>query len=649
MNLMMLLRMAAPRAATGVVAVVGAVVVVSGSVPAVSSEEIFSDVSSVHAYGIEQVAQLGIDAGCDDGRFCPDEPISRAEMAVWLYRSSAILSGTHPLSPPNETVPRFSDVPGGAWYVTSARWAADRGIISAPGGVFNPTGAVSRAEAAVMLVAAFGHLAAVADVQGVFADTRHHPGREAIEGIHAAGLTKGCATGPLRYCPDNPITRGQTAVMLTRAIQRAEPTVGLIVNEPQAARGYTLINANRSDEVHLIDQLGRKVHTWRVEGHRIIQAELLENGNLLIRFHKPGYATGLGELSRDGDIAWEYTEGTMHHDFFKLPNGNVLLLLNEVMTTQEAVAAGARLNPASGRGLRYDYIREVKPTGPGGGEIVWEWSVLDHLVQDHDPDKPDYGPIADHPERIDINYTLHQRPIGGDSTHDWTHVNTIDYNPVLDQIMLSVRNYSELWIIDHNTTTEEAAGPKGDLLYRWGNPRTHGIGYYQDQQLFQQHDTHWIPPGLPGAGNVLIFNNGSEYTGLRRYYSSIDEIALPSFEDNAYPRDTDDFAFEPARLQWNYTAPDPTDFYASVESGAQRLPNGNTQISHHDGTVFQITPNGETVWKYINPATYNGRSPAFQGDYAQDNGIYRAPWYPPDYPGLHGIDLTPKGPIERYR
>ena len=625
----------------------GAVVVVSGFGPLGASEGGFSDVYGIHAYGVEQVAELGIDAGCGDGRFCPDEPISRAEMAVWLYRANALLQTPLPLPLPDEAGPGFSDVADDAWYGPMALWAATNGVIGTSGGAFDPDGAVTRADAAVMLTAAFEHLAASDEIQGVFADTTA-AAAAAIEGIHAAGLTKGCATKPLRYCPDRPITRVQAATMLTRAIQRAEPTVGLTVNEPQAARGYTLINTGRSDEVYLIDHLGRKVHTWKVEGHRIIQAELLENGNLMIRFHKPGI-TGLGEISRDSNIAWEYTEGSMHHDFFKLPNGNVLLLLNEVMSSQEAVAAGARLNPTSGRGLRYDYIREVKPTGPGGGEIVWEWSVLDHLVQDHDPDKPDYGPIADHPERIDINYTLDQRSVGADWTHDWTHINTIDYNPAVDQIMLSVRNYSELWIIDHNTTTEEAAGPKGDLLYRWGNPRAHGTGYYQDQQLFQQHDTHWIPPGLLGAGNVLIFNNGSEYTGLRRYYSSIDEIALPLLENNAYPRDTDGFAFEPPRIQWNYTASNPTDFYASVESGAQRLSNGNTQISHHNGTVFQITPNGEIVWKYINPATYNGRSPAFQGDYAKDNGIYRAPWYPPDYPGLHGMDLTPKGPIERYR
>ncbi len=80
--------------------------------------------------------------------------------------------------------------------------------------------------------------------------------------------------------------------------------------------------------------------------------------------------------------------------------------------------------------------------------------------------------------------------------------------------MLSPRHYSELWVIDHSTTAEEAAGEKGDLLYRWGNPRAYRAGTVSDQQLFWAHNTHWIAPGLPGEGNVLVFNNGDEFQGL---------------------------------------------------------------------------------------------------------------------------------------
>src|SRR5262249_39710100 len=98
---------------------------------------------------------------------------------------------------------------------------------------------------------------------------------------------------------------------------------------------------------------------------------------------------------------------------------------------------------------------------------------------------------------------------------DWTHVNAIAYDVDRDQIMLSVRTFSEFWMMAHSTPPAEAAvhpggrgGRGGDLLYRWGNPQAYRAGSKEDQQLFAQHDAHWIRRGLPGAGHVLVFNNG---------------------------------------------------------------------------------------------------------------------------------------------
>ena len=106
------------------------------------------------------------------------------------------------------------------------------------------------------------------------------------------------------------------------------------------------------------------------------------------------------------------------------------------------------------------------------------------------------------------------------------------YNADLDQIAVSVWTFSEFWIIDHSTTTAEAASHKGgrsgkggDLLYRWGNPRAYRAGTKADQKLFRQHNAHWIPKGLPGAGHMLVFNNGGDRPGGS--YSSVDEIVLP--------------------------------------------------------------------------------------------------------------------------
>ena len=263
--------------------------------------------------------------------------------------------------------------------------------------------------------------------------------------------------------------------------------------------------------------------------------------------------------------------------------------------------------------------------------------------------------VAEHPELIDLNFRLSE--VLSYDPSDWIHSNGIDYNPELDQIALSPRHFSEVWIIDHSTTTAEAAGHSGgkggkggDLLYRWGNPRAYRAGTPDDQQLFWPHNPHWIAPGRPGAGNILIFNNGMEFGDFRRGYSSVDEIAPPVAGANY--RLNPDQAYAPAEPVWVYTAATPSDFFSPYVSGAQRLPNGNTLICDGvHGTLFEVTLAGKTVWKYVNPMTSNG--PLRQGESVPSkqnesggrvlwaNPVYRAYRYAPDYPGLQGLDLTP--------
>ena len=432
--------------------------------------------------------------------------------------------------------------------------------------------------------------------------------------------------------------------------------VGLIANEPGAFGGYTLWSYRRHHSVYLTDRNGQLVHRWnRTWGH----SKLLENGNLM--------GTTLDQIhlvDRSDKRLWQYThpEYVLHHDFLPLPNGNVLLLMSELKTPEEAVAAGA--NPAfvPPGGLTNERIAEVRPIYPDSAEIVWEWSAWDHLVQDYDPTKANFGPVADHPELIDINYNLRQVVRTA-----WMHANSLDYNPELDQILFSPRNLSEIWIIDHSTTTAEAAGPSGgnsgrggDLLYRWGNPQAYRAGTFADQQLFWQHHPHWIPEGLPGAGNILIFNNGAEYAGRARDYSSVVEIT-PPVSGYGYDRtEGDGVRYGPAQPAWTYVAQNPGDFYAVRLSNAQRLPNGNTMVVNGiNGTIFEVTPAGKTVWTYVSPVVSNG--PIYQGDpiklrwirrtktWQWGNDFYRAYRYAPDYPGLQYYDLTPQGTVERYR
>jgi hypothetical protein len=182
----------------------------------------------------------------------------------------------------------------------------------------------------------------------------------------------------------------------------------------------------------------------------------------------------------------------------------------------------------------------------------------------------------------------------------------VAYNAELDQIALSSPQFHEIWIIDHSTTREEARGHTGarwgkggDLLYRWGNPRAYRNGTSLDQRLFGQHNIQWIPKGYPGEGHLLVFNNGA---GRKpEEYSSVDELVPPTDQDGHYVRPKRG-PYGPAKPVWSYTAPDRKDFYSWFISGAQRLPNGDTLInSGAVGIVFEVTREGETVWKFSNP------------------------------------------------
>ena len=114
----------------------------------------------------------------------------------------------------------------------------------------------------------------------------------------------------------------------------------------------------------------------------------------------------------------------------------------EIKTEAEAIAAGRNPNLMGAGELWPDHIIEVQPTDASGGEIVWEWHAWDHLIQDYDETRENYGTVAEHPERINLNYA-------GDSGADWNHINAIDYDTDLDQILLSVHSFSEIWVIDH--------------------------------------------------------------------------------------------------------------------------------------------------------------------------------------------------------
>jgi hypothetical protein len=472
-------------------------------------------------------------------------------------------------------------------------------------------------------------------------------------------------------------------------------TVGLISHDVAAAfQGYTLFAPSNSTTTYLVDMAGDRVRSWQ-STLTPLTAELLPDGSLIragrvltqgvppsqAKQWAPGTSGRIEKFDWDGTPTWSYTLATpdehLHHDFEVKPNGNVLMITWERKTYAEAVQAGRRPNdvpvaPGTGgvRELWPDSIIEVRPNAPApgetfaeGGEIVWRWDLWDHLVQNVDRTKDNYGNVARSPHKIDINYYVKGTGMGGVPS-DWTHFNSIDYNPELEQIIVSPREFSEFWIIDQSTTTEEArggtggrSGKGGDILFRWGNPAAYKRGTWRNQQLFYQHDPKWIEPGLPGAGNILVFDNGWSQTSQRPSFSRVLEIARPDDGTGRYKSPT---ARTP--VVWQYSSNPRSDFFARIISGAQRLPNGNTLINEGtEGRFFEVTRRKRIVWEYRNPVVATGHSGVLrQGERPPinqlilgmkipgvfTNMVFRAYRYGTNFSGFVGRDLLSQGPIE---
>jgi hypothetical protein len=362
--------------------------------------------------------------------------------------------------------------------------------------------------------------------------------------------------------------------------------------------GFTLFGGFGSDRTSLVAENNVEVHSWthdRIGGY---SAYLLPNGNLM----RPalasgsamngGGAAGLVQIWDPSSVrVWQYqyasTTVRSHHDLEPLPNGNVLLVAWEQKTAAQAVQAGldhsAEIWP--------DHIVEVEPVGATGGNIVWEWHAWDHLIQDHDPTKSNYGVVGEHLELLDINLGG-----GGLGSGDWMHINGISYNPQWDQIVLSSHTLNEVYVIDHSTTTSQAAGHTGgnsdrggDILYRWGNAANYRVPV--PAYFHVVHCSVWIPQGYPGAGHLMVFNNREGQSS-----SIVVEWIPPADASGHYAQPAPGTAFGPASPVWAYTA---AGFYSNHLGGCQRLPNGNTLIVESmTGNLFEVDMGGEVEWSY---------------------------------------------------
>ncbi|WP_200861874.1 aryl-sulfate sulfotransferase [Cyclobacterium qasimii] len=301
----------------------------------------------------------------------------------------------------------------------------------------------------------------------------------------------------------------------------------------------------------------------------------LKDNNAAITYG--GYGGIFRKINADQSIDWEVSysssDYTAHHDVEYLSNGNIIFPAWEELSQTEAAEQGFggsySLNPES--------IIEMNPLTQ---EIVWEWHAMDHIVQDIDDSKPNYGTVAENPNKIDVNYNYQTRSNG-----DIMHINGLTLDEENDLLYLTVNNYSEIWVLDHSTSKAEAStnsggnyGLGGDLIYRFGNPET-----YDNIGEATLSNVHY--PNLLETGNMLayandVYGNQSEVVE----YELNPPYNLVAGQNN-----------EP-NVVWSFTD---NDLYSSGLSSAVRMKNGNTLIAEgRDGTLWEVSDDGEVDWLY---------------------------------------------------
>jgi len=438
-------------------------------------------------------------------------------------------------------------------------------------------------------------------------------------------------------------------------------TVGLLSFDPDRSfPGFNLVFPHNQSTVFLLNNCGQFVQSWTDEANfRPGNAVYLREDGTLLKTKReadsnldPIWFGGGGEIVEirgwDNSLLWSFSLNDslarLHHDVTPLPNGNILMIAWELRTREEAIMAGRDPDLLTDDDLLPEYIFEMDPAQDS---IVWEWRVWDHLIQDYDGNKENFGVVHDHPELIDLNFDTNN------GIRDWLHCNAIDYNAELDQIMLCIPTFGEVWIIDHSTTSVEAAGHSGgrsgrggDLLYRWGNPQTYRQGDAEDQILFFPHDAHWVDRNLkvdhPDYGKILIFNNR-----INELYSTV-ELLNPIFDSSVW-----NYSFSEDSLWWSIRPdktimhPDTFSLHSTAVSSAQILNNENILIlSGRTGYAFELTPDGSVVWEYKVPLAAG--KPVAQGDTlaTNQNFTFRLNRYPEDFAAFENRDLSSRGFIE---
>jgi hypothetical protein len=408
------------------------------------------------------------------------------------------------------------------------------------------------------------------------------------------------------------------AVTVTPTAQSVYPTGTTIYDPARAWNGYTVLSPLATQAVLVIDMNGTVVKRWENFNNSAGgPARVLPGGFVMAASGaNPPHQESLELIQRDfdGKVVWQFSRNEeiktrdgktvwsarQHHDWQResfpagyyspettpAAEGGNTLILTHTDRTQPKVAD---------RALEDDRLIEVSPKG----EIVWQWVASDHI------DELGFAPDA----RAAIKGAASFNAARG--SFDWLHVNSATYvgpNRWFDQgdarfapnnVIISSREASLLAIV----------GRDGSIVWRLGPDFSASKELRAIRQIIGQHHAHFIPKGLPGAGNLLVFDNGG---------SSGYGFASPIAPDGrgAFARATSRvLEINPVTLElvWSYTNPR---FFSTNISSAQRLPNGNTLITAGaGGRMFEVTREGAIVWEYM--------FPLFSGPNAS-NAVYRA-------------------------
>ena len=378
---------------------------------------------------------------------------------------------------------------------------------------------------------------------------------------------------------------------------RIYPTRVTIYDPSRAFNSFVSFSAPDGN-THLIDMNGNEVHRWPHVGlpGNVIDPRLIggKRGHVLLQLSSlPGNPGGIfdnktvGELDWDGKTVWEWgTEAPggaalQNHDWARLANGNTLLLC----TISRAV-------PGLGPQIIGDQaIYEVAPDG----KMVWHWIAGDHLKEFGIPPEG----LRYLRERVKRNgreiwgyLEINDMQVVGPNR--WFDSGDLRFDP--ENIIIDSRKGNFIVIIDRKT---------GKIVWRLG-PVFPGSEFAPDQrilnqklprpvdQLSGQHNAHLIPKGLPGAGNLLVFDDQGG--------AGFPPAALGIYAGSRV------LEIDPVKKEivWQYTGENSGrpvwSFFSSFVSSAQRLPNGNTLIDEGmTGRFFQITQTGGIVWEYVTP------------------------------------------------